>query len=121
MRRRAGDEKAQPPGAGEAAIQKCRGCARQGEGENYDTIHHRGRGGLCADAADRPLSDSGAAQAESRAGDRADGPTWHMSKAGTPTMGGIMFILAPAWTVFVLGWQNMLEGNSCTCMCICSP
>ena len=25
---------------------------------------------------------------------RADGPTWHMSKQGTPTMGGIMFILA---------------------------
>lgn len=24
---------------------------------------------------------------------RADGPTWHMSKAGTPTMGGIMFII----------------------------
>ena len=25
---------------------------------------------------------------------RADGPTWHKSKAGTPTMGGICFILA---------------------------
>ena len=24
---------------------------------------------------------------------RQDGPTWHNSKAGTPTMGGIMFIL----------------------------
>ena len=24
---------------------------------------------------------------------RADGPTWHASKAGTPTMGGIMFII----------------------------
>ena len=23
-----------------------------------------------------------------------DGPVWHMSKQGTPTMGGIMFILA---------------------------
>ena len=25
---------------------------------------------------------------------RTDGPTWHMSKQGTPTMGGVMFILA---------------------------
>ena len=25
---------------------------------------------------------------------REDGPTWHMSKQGTPTMGGLMFILA---------------------------
>ena len=24
---------------------------------------------------------------------REDGPTWHMSKQGTPTMGGLMFIL----------------------------
>ena len=24
---------------------------------------------------------------------REDGPTWHKSKQGTPTMGGIMFIL----------------------------
>ena len=25
---------------------------------------------------------------------REDGPTWHMSKSGTPTMGGLMFIAA---------------------------
>ena len=25
---------------------------------------------------------------------KEDGPTWHMSKQGTPTMGGLMFILA---------------------------
>ena len=25
---------------------------------------------------------------------REDGPTWHMSKTGTPTMGGLMFIIA---------------------------
>lgn len=24
---------------------------------------------------------------------REDGPTWHLSKQGTPTMGGLMFIL----------------------------
>ena len=27
---------------------------------------------------------------------KEDGPTWHMSKQGTPTMGGIMFILSTA-------------------------
>ncbi|MFQ6976534.1 MAG: hypothetical protein ACLRSD_05715 [Oscillibacter sp.] len=26
-------------------------------------------------------------------GIREDGPTWHAGKAGTPTMGGLMFIL----------------------------
>ena len=41
---------------------------------------------------------------------RADGPTWHKSKAGTPTMGGIMFILGAGVTVFVLGWEDMLSG-----------
>ena len=41
---------------------------------------------------------------------RADGPTWHKSKAGTPTMGGIMFILGAGVAVFALGWSAMLEG-----------
>ena len=41
---------------------------------------------------------------------REDGPTWHKSKAGTPTMGGIMFILGAGVTVFILGWSFMLEG-----------
>ena len=41
---------------------------------------------------------------------REDGPTWHKSKAGTPTMGGIMFILGTGVTVFVLGWSFMLDG-----------
>ena len=41
---------------------------------------------------------------------RQDGPTWHNSKAGTPTMGGIMFILGAGVTVFILGWSFMLEG-----------
>ena len=35
---------------------------------------------------------------------RADGPTWHMSKQGTPTMGGIMFILAIGAAAVVAGW-----------------
>ena len=42
---------------------------------------------------------------------RADGPTWHMSKAGTPTMGGIMFILGTGIAVFIAGWKPMLSGD----------
>ena len=42
---------------------------------------------------------------------RADGPAWHKSKAGTPTMGGIMFIIGAGAAVFVLGWPRMLEGE----------
>lgn len=42
---------------------------------------------------------------------KEDGPTWHMSKQGTPTMGGIMFIVGIAVAVFVTGWQDMLHGN----------
>ncbi|HPE16734.1 MAG TPA: phospho-N-acetylmuramoyl-pentapeptide-transferase, partial [Oscillospiraceae bacterium] len=30
---------------------------------------------------------------------REDGPTWHMQKQGTPTMGGIMFVLGIAAAV----------------------
>ena len=42
---------------------------------------------------------------------RADGPSWHASKAGTPTMGGIMFIIGAGAAVFVLGWPRMLGGD----------
>lgn len=42
---------------------------------------------------------------------RADGPTWHASKAGTPTMGGIMFIIGTGVVVFALGWPRMLAGD----------
>lgn len=42
---------------------------------------------------------------------KEDGPTWHMSKQGTPTMGGIMFILGIAVAIIVAGWQEMLSGN----------
>ena len=42
---------------------------------------------------------------------REDGPTWHKAKAGTPTMGGIMFILGAGVTIFALGWSYMLEGQ----------
>ena len=39
------------------------------------------------------------------------GPAWHMSKQGTPTMGGLMFIAAIALTVAAFGWRHMAEGD----------
>ena len=39
------------------------------------------------------------------------GPNWHKSKEGTPTMGGIMFILAVIVAVAAFGWRDMVEGN----------
>ena len=39
------------------------------------------------------------------------GPTWHQSKAGTPTMGGIMFILAAVIVCLTVGWKPMTEGD----------
>lgn len=42
---------------------------------------------------------------------KEDGPTWHMNKQGTPTMGGLMFIFAMGVAVAVSGWQLMLEGQ----------
>ncbi len=39
------------------------------------------------------------------------GPTWHQSKAGTPTMGGIMFIAAVAVVCVTLGIQPLAEGE----------
>lgn len=42
---------------------------------------------------------------------REDGPTWHMSKTGTPTMGGLMFIAACAAVCLTAGFQSMLSGD----------
>lgn len=42
---------------------------------------------------------------------REDGPKWHMSKSGTPTMGGVMFILAVAFVCLTLGFEGMLHGS----------
>ena len=42
---------------------------------------------------------------------RQDGPTCHNSKAGTPTMGGIAFILGSGIVTFACGWQQMLAGD----------
>ena len=42
---------------------------------------------------------------------REDGPTWHMSKQGTPTMGGLMFIVAIAVAILAAGWDEIRHGN----------
>ena len=42
---------------------------------------------------------------------KEDGPTWHMSKQGTPTMGGVMFIAAVIVTVLVLNASAILAGD----------
>lgn len=42
---------------------------------------------------------------------REDGPTWHMAKQGTPTMGGLMFIVAIGLATVVAGWEELRRGN----------
>ena len=39
------------------------------------------------------------------------GPTWHMTKQGTPTMGGLMFIAAIAVVCLSVGFECMAEGE----------
>jgi len=39
------------------------------------------------------------------------GPTWHMSKQGTPTMGGLMFIAGIGAAVVAAGWKQMMGGQ----------
>lgn len=40
---------------------------------------------------------------------REDGPTWHMSKQGTPTMGGLMFIAGVGIAVLTAGWEELQQ------------
>ena len=40
-----------------------------------------------------------------------DGPKWHASKQGTPTMGGAMFIAGILVAILIFGWQGMMQGN----------
>lgn len=42
---------------------------------------------------------------------KENGPTWHMGKSGTPTMGGVMFILAVAFVCLTVGFEGMLRGD----------
>lgn len=39
------------------------------------------------------------------------GPNWHMTKQGTPTMGGIMFMVGITVAVLVFCWQDMAQGD----------
>jgi len=40
-----------------------------------------------------------------------DGPVWHSTKEGTPTMGGIIFISGIIIACIIAGFGQMLEGN----------
>ena len=42
---------------------------------------------------------------------KENGPSWHMSKSGTPTMGGVMFILAAILVCLTVGFEGMLRGE----------
>jgi len=39
------------------------------------------------------------------------GPKWHMSKQGTPTMGGLMFIAASFLVLLLFGWKDLHAGD----------
>ena len=42
---------------------------------------------------------------------REDGPTWHRSKQGTPTMGGLMFIAGIIAATLIVGWGEIRKGQ----------
>lgn len=42
---------------------------------------------------------------------REDGPKWHESKQGTPTMGGLIFIIAMVAAVVIAGFGEMRRGE----------
>ena len=42
---------------------------------------------------------------------REDGPKWHLSKQGTPTMGGIMFIAGIGVAILIAGWEDLKNGS----------
>ncbi len=39
------------------------------------------------------------------------GPTWHMGKQGTPTMGGFMFMAAVTVVLILFGWKDLAAGD----------
>lgn len=45
---------------------------------------------------------------------REDGPTWHSSKAGTPTMGGLMFIAGIVLVSLAANMRDILDGDLST-------
>jgi len=46
------------------------------------------------------------------------GPSWHMSKSGTPTMGGIMFIVGVTAACFTAGWEALSQGEYGHIVCL---
>ena len=42
---------------------------------------------------------------------KENGPAWHMNKSGTPTMGGVMFILAAILVCLTVCFEGMLRGE----------
>lgn len=43
---------------------------------------------------------------------RKEGPTWHAKKAGTPTMGGLLFIFSAVVTIlWVAAWQGLITNT----------
>lgn len=42
---------------------------------------------------------------------REEGPAWHQKKSGTPTMGGLMFILGIAVALFITSVMSFASGN----------
>ena len=46
---------------------------------------------------------------------KEDGPTWHMSKQGTPTMGGLMFILGILCTLLQMCIRDSLQSDAVWC------
>ena len=49
---------------------------------------------------------------------REDGPAWHMNKAGTPTMGGLMFIAAVLAVCMIVGFEPMMRGDYAHVFCL---
>ena len=52
---------------------------------------------------------------------KEDGPTWHMSKQGTPTMGGLMFIFGILATLVLIGAPDLLGGTTGPSLSSSSP
>jgi phospho-N-acetylmuramoyl-pentapeptide-transferase len=42
---------------------------------------------------------------------KENGPTWHMSKSGTPTMGGVIFISSCTLVCLTVGFESMRNGD----------
>jgi len=66
------------------------------------------------DAAVWPLRYSHAHALHAGQSIREVGPQWHNTKAGTPTMGGIMFIAAIILCTVGFGWKSMTENHTYT-------